>query len=206
MGVEDDTLVSSALVDMYSKCGEPIEARKVFNTMHSKSIVSWNSMILGNAQNGSVKKAVETIEGMPYKPNSLIWSTLLSVSKLNGDIKHGELAAKQLIELEPYNAEPYITLSNMYAANGRWKDVATMRSVMNSNKIKKFAAYTNTGENEIVLNTRLLETDASASFTLFCFTSPPQLHHRNLFCFGCQIEYWWCLVASLLTLYGGMGR
>ncbi|KAL8237084.1 hypothetical protein R6Q59_018165 [Mikania micrantha] len=212
MGIEDDTLVSSALVDMYSKCGEPIEARKVFNTMHSKSIVSWNSMILGYAQNGQdiealrlyeemlnenikpdsitfvgvlsacmheglpergeqyfhsmtkefgilptldhyaclinllgrsggVKKAVETIEDMPYKPNSLIWSTLLSVSKLNGDIKNGELAAKQLIELEPYNAEPYITLSNMYAANGRWKDVATMRSVMNSNKIKKFAAY-----------------------------------------------------------------
>ncbi|KAK9055029.1 hypothetical protein SSX86_026108 [Deinandra increscens subsp. villosa] len=212
MGVEDDTLVSTALVDMYSKCGEPTEARKIFNTIHSKSTVSWNSMILGYAQNGKdlealglyeemlnssvkpdsitfvgvlsacmhegliergeqyfdsmtkqygiiptsdhyaclinlfgrsgcVEKAVETIKDMPYKPNGLIWSTLLSVCKLNGDIKHGEFAAKQLFELEPYNAEPYITLSNMYAANGRWKDVAAMRSIMNSSKIKKFAAF-----------------------------------------------------------------
>ncbi|KAK1415995.1 hypothetical protein QVD17_31783 [Tagetes erecta] len=212
MGVEEDTLVSSALVDMYSKCGEPSEARKIFNTIHFKSVVSWNSMILGYAQNGKdlealrlfeemltndvkpdsitfvgvlsacihenltetgeqyfhsmttqygitptsdhyaclinllgrkgcVEKSVETIKGMPYKPNSLIWSTLLSVCKLNGDIKHGEMAAKQLIDLEPNNAEPYITLSNMYAAKGRWKDVAKMRSVMNNNKVKKFAAF-----------------------------------------------------------------
>ncbi|MFS7894570.1 putative tetratricopeptide-like helical domain superfamily, DYW domain-containing protein [Helianthus anomalus] len=212
MGVDNDTLVSSALVDMYSKCGEPTEARKIFNTIHSKSTVSWNSMILGYAQNGKdlealtlyeemlnngikpdsitfvgvlsacihegltergeqyfrsmtkqhgiiptsdhyaclinllgrsgcVDKAVETIKDMPYKPDSLIWSTLLSVCKLNMDIEHGEMAAKELFELEPYNAEPYITLSNMYAANGRWKDVAAMRSVMNSNKIKKFAAF-----------------------------------------------------------------
>ncbi|KAI3801977.1 hypothetical protein L1987_30097 [Smallanthus sonchifolius] len=212
MGVDNDTLVSSALVDMYSKCGYPTEARKIFNTIDPKSTVSWNSMILGYAQNGKdlealrlyeemlnngikpdsitfvgvlsacihegltergesyfhsmtkqyginptsdhyaclinllgrsgwVEKAVETIKGMPYKPNSLIWSTLLSVCKLNGDVEHGEMAAKRLIELEPDNAEPYITLSNMYAANGRWKDVASMRSVMNSNKIKKFAAF-----------------------------------------------------------------
>ncbi|KAM0008524.1 putative tetratricopeptide-like helical domain superfamily, DYW domain-containing protein [Helianthus debilis subsp. tardiflorus] len=212
MGVDNDTLVSSALVDMYSKCGEPTEARKIFDTIHSKSTVSWNSMILGYAQNGKdlealtlyeemlnngikpdsitfvgvlsacihegltergeqyfhsmtkqhgiiptsdhyaclinllgrsgcVDKAVETIKGMPYKPDSLIWSTLLSVCKLNGDIEHGEMAAKELFELEPFDAEPYITLSNMYAANGRWKDVAAMRSVMNSNKIKKFAAF-----------------------------------------------------------------
>ncbi|KAI7739458.1 hypothetical protein M8C21_012339 [Ambrosia artemisiifolia] len=212
MGVEDDTLVSSALVDMYSKCGEPTEARKIFDTIHAKSTVSWNSMILGYAQNGKdlealtlyeemlnngikpdsitfvgvlsacihegltergdqyfrsmtkqhgivptldhyaclinllgrsgrVEGAFETIKGMPYKPDSLIWSTLLSVCKLNGDIEHGEMAAKQLFELEPNNAEPYITLSNMYAAKGRWKDVAAMRSVMNSNKIKKFAAF-----------------------------------------------------------------
>lgn len=212
LGVDDDTLVSSALVDMYSKCGEPIEAQNIFNTIPTKTIVSWNSMILGYAQNGKdlealglyeamlknnmkpdsitfvgvlsacihegltergeqyfnsmtkrfgitpnsdhyaclinllgrsgcTKKAADISKGMPYTPNSLIWSTLLSVSKLNGDIEHAEMAAKHLFEVDPSNAEPYITLSNLYAANGRWKDVAAMRSLMNSKNIKKFAAF-----------------------------------------------------------------
>lgn len=212
MGVDDDTLVSSALVDMYSKCGEPNSALKIFNTIRVKTSVSWNSMILGYAQNGMdlealglyeemlnnnikpdsitfvgvlsacihegltergeqyfhsmkekygilptldhyaclinllgrsnrIEKAVEMINSMPYEPNSLVWSTLLSVCKLNGNIEHGEMAAKRLIDVEPFNAEPYITLSNMYAAKGRWKDVATMRFLMNRNKVKKFAAF-----------------------------------------------------------------
>ncbi|GJY61361.1 pentatricopeptide repeat-containing protein [Tanacetum coccineum] len=212
MGVDDDTLVSSALVDMYSKCGEPVEAQNIFNTIPAKTIVSWNSLILGYAQNGKdlealglyeamlnnnmkpdsitfvgvlsacihegltergeqyfnsmtkrfgitptsdhyaclinllgrsgcTKKVADMIKGMPYTPNSLIWSTLLSVSKLNGDIEHAEMAAKHLFEVDPSNAEPYITLSNLYAANGRWKDVAAMRSLMNSKNIKKFAAF-----------------------------------------------------------------
>ncbi|XP_024960497.1 pentatricopeptide repeat-containing protein At3g62890-like isoform X1 [Cynara cardunculus var. scolymus] len=212
MGVDNDTLVSSALVDMYSKCGEPSEAWKIFTTIHAKTVVSWNCMILGYAQNGKdlealrlyeemlnnnikpdsitfvgvlsaciherltdrgehyfcsmteeygiiptldhyacminlvghsgdTEKAVEIIKGMPYKPNSLIWSTLLSVCKLNGNIEHGEMAAKHLFEVEPYNAEPYITLSNLYAVNGRWKDMAAIRSLMNTKNIKKFAAF-----------------------------------------------------------------
>lgn len=212
MGVDDDPLVSSALVDMYSKCGDPTEARRIFNTIYAKTTISWNSMILGYAQNGKdlealalyeemlnnnikpdsitfigvlsacihegltvrgekyfhlmteqygitptfdhyaclinllgrsgcIKKAVEIIKGLPCKHNSLIWSTLLSVCKLNGDIEHAEMAAKHLFEVEPSNAEPYITLSNLYAANGRWKDMAAMRSLMNIKNIKKFAAF-----------------------------------------------------------------
>ncbi|KAL7590434.1 hypothetical protein Lser_V15G39202 [Lactuca serriola] len=212
MGVEKDTLVSSALVDMYSKCGQPSQAREIFNTINTKTIVSWNSMILGYAQNGKdldslilyeemlkdnikpdgitfigvlsacihegltekgekyfllmkekygilpnldhyagminlygrsnrIEKAIEMIKCMPLKPNSLIWSTLLSVCKLKGDIEHAELAARHLSEVDPLNAEPYITLSNLYAVNGRWKDVASMRKLMNNKNVKKFAAF-----------------------------------------------------------------
>lgn len=212
MGVGVDLLVSTALIDMYSKCGETKDAWVIFNMMPTKNVVSWNSMVLGYAQNGKdlealelyeemlqknvkpdnitfvgvlsacmhvgftergdryfrsirqlhqmkptldhyacminllgrtgyIDKAIDLIENMPHEPNSLIWSSLLSVCKINGNIKHGEMAAKRLFELDPLNAEPYITLSNMYASCGRWKDVAYMRSLMKNKEVKKFAAY-----------------------------------------------------------------
>ncbi|XP_022732334.1 pentatricopeptide repeat-containing protein At2g22070-like [Durio zibethinus] len=211
-GVDDDLLVSSALVDMYCKCGITKDAWVVFDTMPSRNIVSWNAMIRGYAQNGQdlealalyekmlqenlkpdsitfvavlsacnhaglikegrryfdsiskqhalvptldqyacminllgrsgcMREAVDLIKNMPHEPNSLIWSTLLSVCAMKGDIEHGEMAAKCLFELDPLNAGPYIMLSNMYATCGRWEDVASVRSLMKSKNVKKFAAY-----------------------------------------------------------------
>ncbi|KAK9269288.1 hypothetical protein L1049_001058 [Liquidambar formosana] len=212
MGVDNDMLVSSALVDMYSKCGETADAWTVFELMPTRNAVSWNSIIVGYAQNGRdlealtlyekmlkenlkpdnvtfvgvlsacihaglleygqacfhsiseqhgvtpsldhyacminlfgrsgcMDKAVDLINCMPHEPNCLIWSTLLSVCTINCDIENGEMAARHLFKLDPLNAGPYIMLSNMYAACGRWKDVAAMRSLMKNNKVKKFAAY-----------------------------------------------------------------
>ncbi|XAR53372.1 hypothetical protein NMG60_11021908 [Bertholletia excelsa] len=212
MGVDGNLLVSSALVDMYSKCGETKDAWIVFDMMPVRNVVTWNSIIVGCAQNGkdlealalyekmlqenfkpdnvtfvgvlsacvhaglvargqdyfdslstchgmiptmdhyacminlfgrsgNMHKVIYLVQCMPHEPNSLIWSTLLSVSAMNGDITHAEMAANHLFELDPLSAGPYIMLSNMYAADERWKDVASIRSLMKNNKVKKFAAY-----------------------------------------------------------------
>ncbi|KAF8393417.1 hypothetical protein HHK36_021661 [Tetracentron sinense] len=211
-GIDCDLLVSSALVDMYSKCGNVADACFVFEMMPTRNVVTWNAMIMGYAQNGQdiealalydrmllenlkpdnitfvgvlsacshaglieygqryfhsindlhgmtptfdhyacminllgrsgyMNEAVDLIKGIPGEPNCLIWSTLLAVSTINGDIEHGEIAARHLFELDSLNSGPYIMLSNMYAASGRWKDVASMRSLMKSRNIRKSAAY-----------------------------------------------------------------
>ncbi|KAL4295730.1 hypothetical protein GQ457_12G022900 [Hibiscus cannabinus] len=211
-GVDNDLLVSSALVDMYCKCGITKDASVVFDTMPSRNVVSWNAMIRGYAQNGQdlealalyekllqeklkpdnitfvavlsacnhaglieegrgyfdsiskrhalvptldhyacminllgrsgcMREAMDLVKNMPHEPNSLIWSTLLSVCAMKDDIEYAEMAAKRLFELEPLNAGPYIMLSNMYATRGRWEDVASVRSLMKSKNVKKFAAY-----------------------------------------------------------------
>ncbi|KAL5572594.1 hypothetical protein UlMin_022191 [Ulmus minor] len=212
MGVHSDVLVSSALVDMYCKCGETSDAWRVFGMMPIRNVVSWNVMIAGCAQNGedlralalyekmlqenkkpddvtfvgvlsacihanlmekgqeyfdSISKehkmnptldhyaclicllarsgcadeAIELVKTMPYEANSLIWSTLLSFCAMKNDIEHAEMAAEHLFKMEPLNAGAYIILSNMYASCGRWKDVASMRSLMKNKNVKKFAAY-----------------------------------------------------------------
>uniref|UniRef100_K3Y637 Pentatricopeptide repeat-containing protein n=1 Tax=Setaria italica TaxID=4555 RepID=K3Y637_SETIT len=46
-GMEVDSLIGSALVGMYEKCGELVEARRVFDGISDKDIVAWNAMITG---------------------------------------------------------------------------------------------------------------------------------------------------------------
>lgn len=212
LGVDVNLLVSTALVDMYCKCGVTADAEIVFNMMSLRNVVSWNSMIRGYAQNGqdlkalalyekmlqekfkpdsltfvavlsacnnaglveegqkyfdsisklhavtptsdhyaclisllgrsgNIEKAIYLIKSMPYEPDSLIWSTLLSVSARIRDIKHSEMAARFLFDLQPLDAGPYIMLSNIYASYGRWDDVASVRSLMKHKNVKKSAAY-----------------------------------------------------------------
>ncbi|RZB95072.1 Pentatricopeptide repeat-containing protein [Glycine soja] len=142
----------------------------IFETMPIQNVITWNAMILGYAQNGQkyfdsiseqqmtptldhyacmitllgrsgrIDKAMDLIQGMPHEPNYHIWSTLLFVCA-KGDLKNAELAASLLFELDPHNAGPYIMLSNLYAACGKWKDVAVVRSLMKEKNAKKFAAY-----------------------------------------------------------------
>nr|GEW58914.1 hypothetical protein [Tanacetum cinerariifolium] len=45
-----DVVVASALIDMYVKNESIIDARKVFNNMSTRNVISWNSMIVGYGQ------------------------------------------------------------------------------------------------------------------------------------------------------------
>lgn len=43
--VNFDVFVGNGLIDMYLKCGDADFARKIFNEMPVKNVVSWNSMV-----------------------------------------------------------------------------------------------------------------------------------------------------------------
>lgn len=122
------------------------EGKRYFDSMNKlhgllPTLDHFACMINLLGRSGCMNEAMDLINTMPHEPNSLIWSTVLSVSAMKGDIKHAEKAARHLFELDPLNAGPYIMLSNMYASCGRWKDVASMRSLMKTKNVKKFAAY-----------------------------------------------------------------
>ncbi|KAL3612980.1 hypothetical protein CASFOL_043176 [Castilleja foliolosa] len=53
-----DLFTSSALINMHSKCGQLSDARKVFNEIPQRNMVSWTSMINGYINNGFAREGL----------------------------------------------------------------------------------------------------------------------------------------------------
>lgn len=54
-----NNVIGTALVDMYSKCGELESAKSVFEKMPEHDVVSWNAMIMGFSMNGQSRNSLE---------------------------------------------------------------------------------------------------------------------------------------------------
>lgn len=63
-GLDSTLFTGNGLVAMYGKCGKLVEARRVFDEMPTRDIVSWNSMVAGYAQNGRFDVALEVCKEM----------------------------------------------------------------------------------------------------------------------------------------------
>ncbi|XP_019170514.1 PREDICTED: pentatricopeptide repeat-containing protein At2g02750 [Ipomoea nil] len=78
---EIHTMVATALVDMYSKCGSWQCAFAVFEELDSeRSLVTWNSMIAGTMLNGRSENAVELftqLESEGLRPDLATWNTMI---------------------------------------------------------------------------------------------------------------------------------
>ncbi|PKU88126.1 pentatricopeptide repeat-containing protein At4g14050, mitochondrial [Dendrobium catenatum] len=72
-----DDIVKSSLVDMYSKCGLPNDARRVFDSIELKNFVSLTTMVSGYAANGCIAEALELFWRMRER-SVFVWTALIS--------------------------------------------------------------------------------------------------------------------------------
>ncbi|KAG2324586.1 hypothetical protein Bca52824_007314 [Brassica carinata] len=101
------------------------------------SIQHYGCMVDLYGRAGLIEEAERFIVSMPMEPDELIWGSLLSGSRILGDVKTCEAALKRLIELDPMNSGAYVLLSNVYAKTGRWIEVKRIRQEMEVKGIKK---------------------------------------------------------------------
>ncbi|XP_026432239.1 pentatricopeptide repeat-containing protein At4g20770-like isoform X2 [Papaver somniferum] len=86
-GYTNNIFVGSALIDVYSKCGDVDGARIFFDSMFCRTIVAWNEMIHGYAQNGYGDEAVELFEDLirsGEKPDSITFIAVLTACSHSG--------------------------------------------------------------------------------------------------------------------------
>ncbi|WZZ64975.1 pentatricopeptide repeat-containing protein At1g34160 isoform X1 [Brassica napus] len=91
--------------------------------------------LLGRA--GKLREAHDIICSMSMVPDPILWQSLLGASEIHKDVEMAEIASKKLIELGVNNDGDFVLLSNIYAAQGRWKDVGRVRDDMETKQVKK---------------------------------------------------------------------
>ncbi|XP_023752420.1 pentatricopeptide repeat-containing protein At5g04780, mitochondrial [Lactuca sativa] len=78
-GLWANTLTSNMLINMYSKCGFLEHARRVFDEMPERSLVSWNTMIGSYTQNGNEREALDLFVQMQREGTEFSEFTLSGV-------------------------------------------------------------------------------------------------------------------------------
>eukprot|EP01018_Ginkgo_biloba_P031739 Gb_11664 [translate_table: standard] len=91
--------------------------------------------LLGRA--GRLNDAHDFVNKMPFKPDAAVWGSLLGACRIHNNIELGEQVAERLFELDPKIAGPYVLLSNIYAAAGRWDGIERVRKMMKDRGVKK---------------------------------------------------------------------
>eukprot|EP00250_Pteridium_aquilinum_P018577 c24123_g9_i1 orf=95-1942(+) len=91
-GLEDDTTVGTALIDMYGKCGSLHNAKTVFKDMPDRNMVTWSAMIAAYAHNGYAKEAIILFQEMPCHnmvANDITFRSILTACSYTGQLSDG---------------------------------------------------------------------------------------------------------------------
>ncbi|XP_044494254.1 pentatricopeptide repeat-containing protein At5g50990 isoform X2 [Mangifera indica] len=90
--IELNFILSSALIDMYSKCGRIQTAKEVFNSVERSDVSVWNAMISGLAIHGLGRDAIDIFSKMKVEnvlPDSITFLGLLTSSSHCGMVEEG---------------------------------------------------------------------------------------------------------------------
>ncbi|KAJ0240034.1 Pentatricopeptide repeat-containing protein [Hirschfeldia incana] len=126
---QKNEMVISALINMYSKCGDLVAARKLFDSgmVSQRDLISWNSMIAVYAHHGRGKEAIEMYDQMRkhgFKPSEVTYLNLLSACSHAGLVDKGieffeELARDKSLTVRE---DHYTCLVDLCGRAGRLKD------------------------------------------------------------------------------------
>ncbi|EXC05947.1 hypothetical protein L484_014215 [Morus notabilis] len=91
--------------------------------------------LLGRA--GLFEDAMEVIDSMPFKPDTLVYKTLLGACKLHRNIPLGEDMARRGLELDPSDPTFYSLLANLFDDSGRSDLGRKTRELMKDRGVRK---------------------------------------------------------------------
>ncbi|KAI3467446.1 hypothetical protein Pfo_024109 [Paulownia fortunei] len=122
--ITKDTVIGNGVVDMYAKLGLIDSARKVFEELPCKDVISWNTMITGYAQNGFASEAIEVYRRMKESedvtPNLATWVSILPAFAHLGALRDGMRIHGQVLK-EDLDLDVFVgtCLIDLYGKCGR---------------------------------------------------------------------------------------
>ncbi|XP_063947122.1 putative pentatricopeptide repeat-containing protein At3g13770, mitochondrial isoform X2 [Daucus carota subsp. sativus] len=81
-------VLQNSLIDMYSKCGNLTYSRRIFDNMSERTVITWNTMLVGYSKHGRGQDAVKVFELMREEnkvlPDKVTFLALLSACSHGG--------------------------------------------------------------------------------------------------------------------------
>ncbi|KAF3678727.1 Pentatricopeptide repeat-containing protein, mitochondrial [Capsicum annuum] len=126
------------------------QGRLYFKSMDSEfgiipEVEHFASLVDIVGRHGQLEEAMKVINTMPVEPDKAVWGAVLGACRVHNNVELARIAAEALMCLEPESSGPYVLLYNMYANVGRWDDANEIRMLMETNNIRKEAAYSTVG-------------------------------------------------------------
>lgn len=146
-GFEPDSVSFLSILSACSHCGLVEEGLKYFDSMtHMYKLVPkkehYASMIDMLCRSGRFDEAKELMAQMPFKPDEIIWSSILNACRIHKNQELAIKAADQLFNMaELRDAAPYVSMSNIYAAAGEWDSVGRVKKAMRERGVRKITAH-----------------------------------------------------------------
>ncbi|KFK29736.1 hypothetical protein AALP_AA7G171900 [Arabis alpina] len=98
---ETEKFVSTALIDMYAKCGNVVLAESVFKSIKAPCTATWNSMISGYSLSGLPSRALSCYMGMReqgLKPDKITFLGVMSACTHGGLVDEGKIYFRAMIK------------------------------------------------------------------------------------------------------------
>ncbi|GAB2275297.1 hypothetical protein Dimus_010058 [Dionaea muscipula] len=97
--IELNSIVNTALLDMYSRSGCISEAVEVFFSIDDKDVLAWNTILSAMARHGRGEEALrlfEQMQGEGIEPNEMTFGALLTACSHSGMVEEGERLLRRM--------------------------------------------------------------------------------------------------------------
>ncbi|KFK39390.1 hypothetical protein AALP_AA3G238900 [Arabis alpina] len=136
-GIKPNDITFLSLLSACSHTGQTEIGWKIFNTMINKHGIKAREEHLSCivdmlSRGGYLEEAYELITSQMglISLSSSTWGAFLDACRRHGNVQLSEVAAAQLLSMEPKKPVNYINLASVYAATGAWDNALKTRKLM----------------------------------------------------------------------------
>ncbi|XP_057851065.2 pentatricopeptide repeat-containing protein At2g03880, mitochondrial [Cryptomeria japonica] len=121
-GYKAGFILNNKIITMYVKCGSLADARKVFDDMPERDVITWTCMISGYGKQGCASEALELFHRMQEagnKADAFTFSTVLRLCAKLGNLEEGKDVHEKIIR-NGLESDVFVStaLVDMYAKCG----------------------------------------------------------------------------------------
>lgn len=151
-GTHEDVFVMSFLVNVYAKCGNMEDARKVFDNMPRTNVVAWTTLMVGYVQNSQPKHTIHVFQEMLHSgsyPSVYSLAVVLNACTSSRSLKLGDQFHAYIIKYDvDFDTSVGNALCSLYSKCGRLKyALKAFRRISNKNVISWTSAVSACGDN-----------------------------------------------------------